>query len=91
MAGQIDPDDPTVRTAVFGEMVRDFLKSDIGVYLLSMAEEEERAAIEQMIDAKPGDDLTDIRSKIRTARWFKTWLANAIQSGDQALQILQEE
>ena len=87
----LNPDDPTVRTAVFGEQVRDFLKSDIGQYLMDRAATEEREAIEDLIKAHSNADLLEIKSRIRTARWFTTWLAEAIQSGDQAMQILKEE
>jgi hypothetical protein len=91
MARRIDPDEPTVRTAVFGKQVEDFLQSDIGDYLLQMAKHEELDAIEQLIAAIPTQDVTEIRAKIRTARWFQVWLGEAVQRGLQSLKLLEED
>ena len=49
MARHIDPDEPLVRTAVFGKQVEDFLTSDIGDYLLQKAKHEEADAIEALV------------------------------------------
>ena len=91
MARQIDPDEPTVRTAVFGKQVEEFLQSDIGDYLLQMAKNEESEAIEALIAADPKGDHTNIRSRIMMARWFQTWLGRAVQRGLQAIELLQED
>ena len=76
-----------VETAVFGRMVEDWLRSDIGHYLLQRAKEEESAAIEQLIK---GDDEAGARATIWTARKFQEWLADGITAGQQALGILED-
>ena len=91
MGRRIDPDEPTVRTAVFGKQVEEFLQTDIGDYLLQMAKNEEADAIEALIAAKASDDTSEIRLKIRTARWFQQWLGEAVNMGLQSLKLLEED
>ena len=76
-----------VETAVFGRIVEDWLRSDIGNYLLQRAKEEENAAIEQLIK---GQDEAGARATIWTSRKFQEWLADGITAGRQALGILED-
>jgi len=93
MSRPIDADEPLVRTAVFGKQVEDFLTSDIGDYLLQKAKHEETDAVEELIAATgaSADRLLEIRSRIWTARKFSQWLGQAVEMGQQALEMLKED
>ena len=94
MGRNLDPGDPTVASAVFGQKVRDFLTSDIGDYLLGRATDVEKTQIEALINGfgtLTDRQINEIRLQIRCARWFQEWLGDAIQEGDQALSILKED
>ena len=52
----LDPNDPTVRQAVFGRQVEDFLSTEIGQFLIQRAVTQEEEAIEELIEAEPGQD-----------------------------------
>ena len=90
----IDPDDPLVRTAVFGKMVEDFLQSEIGAYLLQNALEEEETHTKALVNNAASWDLTqrvECQGKIWRAQQFRQWLAEAVNAGEQALNLGQEE
>jgi len=90
----IDPDDPLVRTAVFGKVVEDFLQSEIGAYLLQRAIDDEEGATKDLIANAAKWDVAQIvecQGRIRTAENFRTWLAEAVDAGDQAIKLGQEE
>lgn len=90
----IDPDDPLVRTAVFGKVVEDFLQGEIGAYLLQRALDEEEAATKDLIANAAKWDTASIvacQAKIWRAANFRTWLAEAVDAGDQAIKLGQEE
>ena len=87
----LDPNDPTVRQAVFGRQVEDFLSTEIGQFLLQRAVTQEEEAIEELIEAEPGQDQTEIRSRIRMARQFRSWLGEAVQAGLEAMELLRED
>ena len=94
MARHIDPDEPLVRTGVFGQQVEDFLQTDIGDYLLQRAKLEEREAIEELIrgfGSLTTDQLFEVRARIWQARKFQEWLGRAVEMGMQALEMLKEE
>jgi hypothetical protein len=90
----IDPDDPLVRTAVFGKVVEDFLQSEIGAYLLQRAIDDEEGATKDLIANAAKWDVAQIvecQAKIWRATNFRTWLAEAVDAGDQAIKLGQEE
>ena len=94
MGRQLDPSDPTVAAAVFGQKTREFLTSDVGDYLLTRSKDTETSAIERLIDGLgtlSEREINELRLEIRCARWFQQWLGEAIDEGDQALQILKED
>jgi len=90
----IDPDDPLVRTAVFGKMVEDFLQSEIGAYLLQRALDQEETATRELVANAAFWDVEHIvecQGRIRMAENFRQWLAEAMDAGDQAIKLGQEE
>jgi len=94
MERHIDPDEPLVRTAVFGKQVEDFLTSDIGDYLLQKAKNDEKEAIEQLIAGVGTLDerqVREIRGRIYWARGFVQWLGDAVDMGRQSLEMLKED
>lgn len=94
MARTIDPDEPLVRTAVFGKQVEDFLTSDIGDYLLQKAKHEEADAIEALVQGVgilPEREILELRNRIWTARKFHNWLGRAVEMGLQSMELLKEE
>ena len=94
MGRHIDPDEPLVRTAVFGKQVEDFLASDIGDYLLQKAKHDEQDAIEQLIvgvGTLEERQIREIRARIYWSRQFVQWLGEAIDMGRQSLEMLKED
>ena len=90
----IDPDDPLVRTAVFGKVVEDFLQSEIGAYLLQRALDQEEAATRALVAHAATwsvREIVECQGRIHTAENFRTWLAEAVDAGDQAIKLGQEE
>ena len=92
-APNLDPNDPNVRTAVFGQQVQDFLKSDVGDYLLKHAERELAATIEKLkrIDPMLHAEVGRLQVKIQILERFEGWLGDAIQAGLQAIAIIDGE
>ena len=90
---RIDPDDPKVGWAVFGKQVEDFLRSDIGDYLLQCAKRKELLAVEQLKRVSPWRRrrIQELQNEIRVAGDFQAWLGDAIAEGAEALEQLKEE
>jgi hypothetical protein len=88
----IDPENPDVRRAVFGRKVELFLESDVGQYLEQCAAAEMEEAAEKLKSVNPEDPkaIRDLQFKIRVAESVVNWLADAIRSGQQAREIIEE-
>jgi len=84
--------DPLLRVAVFGEQVRNFLETDIGDYLLKQAEYDAREAMDKLKHVSPWRrrKIQELQNDIRVAENFLTWLADALHSGEQAKQQLED-
>jgi hypothetical protein len=85
-------ENPLLRVAVFGRQVEDFLRTDIGDYLLKQAEYDANEAIRKLKTTSPWRRrrIQELQNDIRVAENFINWLAEAIQSGEQAKQQLEE-
>lgn len=92
-AANLDPNDPLVRAAVFGEKVQEFLRSDIGDFLLKRAEAELTAAINSLKSVDPMQMTTVIilQERIRQLERFETWLGDAVQEGLTAISVIEGE
>lgn len=90
---KIDPTDPKVQWAVMGERAKQFLKSDIGDYLLQRAQREESEALEQLKTVAPWNKrkILRLQNDIRVVQMFTGWMAEAIETGNAALEQLREE
>lgn len=78
--------------AVLGEQVDQFLKSDVGRYLLEQAEAEERQGILELrvVDCNNAEAVRKAQNKAWRGEHVKLWLNNAISAGLKARMILEE-
>lgn len=77
--------------AVLGKDVEEWLKSDVGRYMLAGFEEDEQEAIDALSKVWPWRwrRIIQLQERIRTARKFKSLAAEMIHTGRQALQQLE--
>lgn len=89
----LSPDDPTVRTAVFGKQVEDFLTSDVGTYLLQCASVQSEEATADLKEADPfkPEQIVAIQMRIKIADSVIGWLGDAVRAGQQATEHLRED
>jgi hypothetical protein len=82
----------TLRIAVFGRQVEQFLKSDIGQYIIQSADADIGEALDKLKNADPfkPELIISIQMKIGIAESVKGWLADAIASGRMATKTLEE-
>lgn len=87
----LNPNDPEVQIAVFGEQVTQFLQSDIGSYLLERAKNMSEVATRELKDADPfiPERICALQLKIKTADNIIEWLGEAIDMGLQAQQNME--
>lgn len=88
---KLNPNDPQVRSAVFGKEVENFLRSELGDYLLTRAKDKKEQAVEKMKSVNPFDpeEVVRVTNEIRIADMFMDWLAEAIQMGREAQENLE--
>jgi hypothetical protein len=79
--------------AVFGKEVEDWLKSDIGDYMVQRARTEAIECYGQLKVVSPWRwlKIQDLQNRIKVCEWFRDWLGEAYQTGVQATQALEEE
>jgi hypothetical protein len=92
-AANLDPEDPAVRTAVFGQEVQDFLHSPIGDFLLKRAESQLHVAIDSLkvVDVENTTLILQLQERIRLLEAFESWLGDAVVEGLTAIQIIEGE
>lgn len=92
-AVNLDPEDPQVRVAVFGERVQEFLRSEIGAFLLRKAEADLANQIDELKRANVGNSNHIIRLQVRIEllEKFEGWLGDAVQEGLTAIAIIDGE
>jgi hypothetical protein len=91
---EIPLEDPKLEAAVFGEEVRRFLQDDrIGRYIVAKAAEQVESSLLELKEVDPEDAkaIRTIQTKIRVAESVVGWLAEAIDNGERAKQILEDE
>ncbi len=78
--------------AVLGEQVDQFLKSDVGRYLMEQAEDEERAGLLQLrvVDYTNSEAVRLAQNRAWRGEHVKAWLRNAISAGLKARMILED-
>lgn len=89
----LDPEDPTVRTAVFGQQVTDFMESPVGQYLEArvLSELEDATRRLKTIDPAVWSDVYRIQLEIKWAENYLAWLGAAMQDGLNAEAQLEGE
>lgn len=89
----INPEDPNVRTAVFGVQVQNFMDSEIGAYIMNRADEYAQEAMEELTKVDPEDPraIRSLQNRIHVADLIATWLREAVSLGEQAQEHLKYE
>lgn len=92
-AANLDPNDPLVRAAVFGEKVQEFLRSEIGDFLLKRVEAQLAVSIESLKSVDPGKttQVVVLQERIRLLEGFESWLGDAVQEGLTAISVIEGE
>ena len=87
----LDPNDPLVRTAVFGRQVEDFFESDIGKFLVEKSDLQRDMAIDALKRVAPWRRrrIQQLQNQIAVAEWFQQWLADAVMDGQQAMRVIE--
>jgi hypothetical protein len=88
----VDPESPDVQLAVFGRQVELFLETEIGQYLVQCAEQEISEALNKLKDADAEDPklIRALQAKVKVGEFFIGWLQDAVKSGTQAKELLEE-
>ena len=86
----MDVDPKIVATAVLGKEIEDFLRSDIGKYLISRANRVYTAAVDEFkrVDPTKTAEIIRIQADMWKADAFKAWIVEGIQEGLTALNFL---
>ena len=84
---------PLEQSIAFGLEVESFIQSSIGKYLISRAEEDVEAAVEdlKLVDPEEPRLIRQLQHKIRVAESIQYWLLEAIQDGLNSMQEAQGE
>ena len=78
--------------AVLGERVDQFLKSDIGRYLIEQAEAEEQAGLQQLrvVNCANAEAVYMAQNRVWLGEHMKSWLKDAVSAGLKARMILED-
>ena len=89
----LDPESPDVRVAVFGRQVEDFMGSDIGQYLSQCIDSEIADGLLSLRKAPPAEwkQVAIAQLRIDCAEKLRNWLAEAIQRGYEARELLEDQ
>ena len=79
--------------AMIGKDAEEFIRSDIGRYIIGCAEQEAQDALDQLKRVYPWRrrKITELQNKIWRAESIQSWLAELVIKGQQAIQQLDEE
>lgn len=88
----LDPESDEMRLAVFGRQVEMFLETDVGTYIVRCAQSDIETATEKLQSVDPEDPkaIRELQFKIRVAQSVMGWLGDAIRSGSQAKEVIEE-
>jgi len=78
--------------AVLGERVDQFLKSDIGRYLLDQADAEEQAGLQHLrtVNCNDAEAVRRAQNRVWMGEHIKSWLKDAVSAGLKARMILED-
>lgn len=82
-----------VATAMMGQDAEDFVKSNIGRYLVGCAEQEKEEALVALSGVLPWRRrrIQELQNKIWRSDSFLQWISELILTGRQAIQTLDEK
>lgn len=88
-------DDPThtlYAEAIMGKDAEAFLKSELGQYITGCAQQEIDEALEELKSVDPGDSkaIRTLQNKIKVAERVPKWLTEVINTGKNAIELLDE-
>lgn len=86
-------DDGLLTEAVVGKQVEDFLSSDIGQAMLTLAEQQAQEAMDELKKISPTreSEIRELQNRIWLAEKFESWLAGLIRDGQQAVTQLKQQ
>jgi hypothetical protein len=90
----LDPEDPTVRTAVFGVEVQDWLSGTVGTFVMGRVRIRLSNLQRELKTLDPYVDPSKVlRTQVEISHWeqFAGWLGDAIQAGLEATAIIEGE
>lgn len=77
--------------ATMGARIEEFLRSEVGRFLVARAQGQEQDGIEELLAAKDGTpESAEARMKIALARMFGSWLTDGINAGISATHNLRQ-
>jgi len=78
--------------AVLGEQVDQFMKSDVGKFLLQHAAAQEEEGLEELrrVKCSDTDAVWHAQNKVWIAEKFRAWLGDAVNAGLKAQMILED-
>jgi len=84
---------PEWETAVFGRTVELFLESEVGTYIIERAKADLAEASERLIEVDPYNEkeIAKLQLNARVAQKVRQWLAEAIENGKNAAQVIKAE
>ena len=87
------PLDELIAAAELGEESRRFLESDLGKCILGMAEQQVKAAQEDLENTSPTDTekIRELQNKARMGRAFEGWLRELFHDGEAAIAIYRQD
>lgn len=76
--------------AILGKDAEEFIESEIGQYMLGAAEQEAQDAYESLKNVLPWRRrrIQELQNRIWRAESFKSWLAELVTTGKQAMDAL---
>lgn len=89
----LDPDDPLVRTAVFGVQVQEWLEGPIGAYVMGRVRQKLALLEGQLktVDASKPMAVVALQAEIKHWEGFAGWIGDALQAGAEAAAIIEGE
>jgi hypothetical protein len=89
----LDPEDPLVRAAVFGVHVEEWIKTDVGAFVMNRVQQRVKRLEQDLRKINPTNPLDVLKLQIELKHWedFAGWLGDAMQAGANAQTIIEGE
>lgn len=75
-------------TAVFGKQVEEFMRSNVGQYIMAKAQRDYLEAVRHLRDCTT-DELVQFQSDMKRAESIQGWFVSAIEEGLRALNVIE--